>query len=753
MGKIVGLLLVLIIIKGIYGNIEVCPRVYAVEGIIKLDLNSSCVISSDKVVYNGTGKEIPGYWYGLIDYKCGNCTGQILSEFNCIDCGIYCPRNDMNVKCRSFWFPSICGMIIGTISFMVCLIVFQGILKKMIPISKEKISSFKQNNNKKRMERFRNKLERVNNIEMSVLESSAPKEIESTMEKTNEGEAGENSVLLNEEQEAPGDFEIVDALITIQAFSENKELKQLVHFENLKKVKTSLKEDVNLVKRLNTLKNDQGNTTTVVAAAIGTLLLLAGPIKACQNILFMSSNNEICDFKECRPISTYVFQLSTNEQICFRMTNNELLKIQLQETSEEVEYYPVYRTSSFEVQTSYVWQCKRLNSNCWYKGECTVGSRHGAFKNTSHIENFDCVVDTLGCENYCVHQTSCTWIHWWLQPSTKQHTVFKRTRSYWRVNLSITFMNLTKEIRLDANKVDSVVNSADFYNLNDLPITIASYMSENFIVEDHLIKFYDKFYKIKAAEKDFPVIGEIGEYQISLDNKTRTYPEFVMNCKAISCKGTCGAPKQSIARLETSELADKVVLNRILEYPDTKIIVEHFKRANIGLMIGNLEITNLHIAPAKCEIDLIAKYGCTGCNSLPYIVLKSESIIENGILKFLTNCSFVEKVISCTTKLQKLRLENRYENCYIHFPHINKTINFKMTYEFLGGLTRYNTEFSTQNQQLVDTALGVLYNSNFLDSIKITFLLGTLITSVCTITAKLFRCFYLSKKVDEKDKP
>lgn len=79
---------------------------------------------------------------------------------------------------------------------------------------------------------------------------------------------------------------------------------------------------------------------------------------------------------------------------------------------------------------------------------------------------------------------------------------------------------------------------------------------------------------IQAAEKNFPVVGIIGEYQISLDNATRTYPEYVINCNSRSCKAKCGVPKQALNRLTNSELSNSLTNKRVLEYPDTKITME-----------------------------------------------------------------------------------------------------------------------------------------------------------------------------------
>lgn len=74
-------------------------------------------------------------------------------------------------------------------------------------------------------------------------------------------------------------------------------------------------------------------------------------------------------------------------------------------------------------------------------------------------------------------------------------------------------------------------------------------------------------------------------------------------------------------------------------------------------MLGNVDIANLHLIPANCKVQIVGKYGCTGCNDIPYIVLKTEEILEKGALNFVSNCTFIEKSIGCTTELQKLRLK------------------------------------------------------------------------------------------------
>lgn len=732
----------------IEANTQVCPKIYAMDGKIKIQPQSNCIIKTEGIQINNTEEIVPGWWYGFIEYECGECRGQFLSEFECIECGIYCEKNDMHVKCRSFWFPTICGTLLGICTYILSVLTITKVGKTMLIKIRTNMDIWNNTRKEGKMEKFKSKLNKIKNLENIKNEKES---IE--LEIVNSTEPDCLKIKNSEETEKiPSDFEIRDALITLQAFDKSEEFKNLSEFGNLEVIKTVLKDDKQMIEKLEKTRTKDNIHQYAIAAAIGTLLLLSGPVKACENTLLLSALGEVCDYNSCKPMSAYSFTMNLNSQICFRLNDGNLMKIQFFKSTEDVEYYPVYNTATFNVQTSYQWQCKNYFSSCWIGEKCRIGYQHENFKLTKNIENFDCFMDTLGCDTYCAHQTSCTWVHWWLLPSANQYPILKQVRTFWKIKMRITFQNITREIDLDSNKIQNIINTGEFYEMNEIPITVNSYISEKNFHENFLIKIKENYYEINAAEKNFPVIGLLGEYQIALDEKSKTYPEHEVNCRVLSCEPVCKVPKQALERFLEGNFSQSRIETKVLEYPDKKVIIQNRKKASINIVLGNIDIANLHIAPANCKLQIVGKYGCTGCNNIPYIVLKSENILEKGSMKYLSNCTFIEKLIGCTTELQQFRLKNREEKCYIHIPITNQTLNFELKYEFVGGMTRYNAEFSTQDKKFVDTALAVMYNTNFLQSIKMTFLVGTVATLVLTISSKLFRVYYLTKvakKIEE----
>lgn len=742
--KIQFILFLFILIMGIFGQtIEHCPNVYAVEGKIKIEPFQECEIEANEIIFNGTDKEIPGYWYGFINFKCGNCSGSIISNFNCIDCGIYCVRNDMNIKCRSFWFPSFCGIFFGIIALGIIYYCYIKINKFLQPICLSKMEKIRENKRNRKLKSLKNKLERIklHDTIIDFNESNIEEEIEL------------NEVKIKSNIEDVDEFELLDAIVTLRGFTNDEEFKLLDSYSSKENVKSIINDNEALLNKMKTMK-DNKNLSPKILAAISILFLLINPIQACANALFLSAEGRLCDDKECKSITSHLFTMTLNQQICFKLDNEELLKIQFIDSQFEMEYYPIYKTSLVIVDTERKWDCKRANSDCWFEGACYPNSRHKSFETTEWVEDYGCFVDTLGCETWCWHQTSCTWMQWFLKENSSYSYVYKKSRSYWRITLQISYQNLTKRINFSTNKIDNIVDSSKFFGINELPITITSYISEDNLSEQFLLGTSDRFFEVKASEVNFPKIGEIGEYQVSLDGKTRIYPEQSVSCQSISCKPKCKIPKQALKRFldETPKITTEFNFAKIKTFDEKKVIVEQQNYASINLLLGNVKIANLHIAPASCKVELVGKFGCTGCKENPYIVLKSSEIKENGIMLFQSNCSFIEKTIACGAELQKLRLEYRMDNCYIHIPNINKTIFFAIEYEFLGGLTRYNSEYSADDQKIVDTAMGLITNFNFLESIKFTFIFGTAMAAIVSFVTKVFRYYFISKQVRKIEK-
>ncbi len=56
-------------------------------------------------------------------------------------------------------------------------------------------------------------------------------------------------------------------------------------------------------------------------------------------------------------------------------------------------------------------------------------------------------------------------------------------------------------------------------------------------------------------------------------------------------------------------------------------------------------------------------------------------------------------------------------------------------------------EYSSQDQRILDTAIGVFQNYNFLESMKNTLIFGTVLTVVFSIVSRGLQYLYLTRKI------
>lgn len=104
------------------------------------------------------------------------------------------------------------------------------------------------------------------------------------------------------------------------------------------------------------------------------------------------------------------------------------------------------------------------------------------------------------------------------------------------------------------------------------------------------------------------------------------------------------------------------------------------------LLIGNVEINSLRVAPAKCALDVIGTFSCSGCAVKPYIIVQASEISEPGLVPSTSNCTFSTSSIVCSMEPMKLELNDMNNNCKIFFPSLNRSITVEMKYNYLGQL-------------------------------------------------------------------
>lgn len=181
------------------------------------------------------------------------------------------------------------------------------------------------------------------------------------------------------------------------------------------------------------------------------------------------------------------------------------------------------------------------------------------------------------------------------------------------------------------------------------------------------------------------------------------------------------------------------------------IQVRYPTRALINLLIGNIDINNLQVIPAKCQIDLVMTYACDGCKTKPYVVFKPYKIINQGIVPFESNCTFDSSYISCNPEEYKLTMIDGGQVCSMYLIPFNKTYTINFNYTFLGSLLPYKTLMSKSQESDIMGAItkSESFWSGFINTVTGFTILG-LISAIVLRAIKMYGYVKVSKNNVEK---
>lgn len=247
---IIKIILISILIKQKSAENISCPKIFALNGKIKVEPPTHCTVSANNITYNGNQELIPGVWFGLVEYKCGNCIGNLVSEYHCIDCGIYCIQNDMNVNCRNFWFPTICGSFIGILGLCAMKLIFGTLFKDVLRTGFNKIRKGKEEKTRINIIKWK----RISNLnEEEPIEPADQNQIRITCPDL------QSVDIKNSNKKRSNDIEIVNALNTIRSLNEDEELKSLTNCMDAKSALEVLNNNPKLVKKMKTIERTNFN--------------------------------------------------------------------------------------------------------------------------------------------------------------------------------------------------------------------------------------------------------------------------------------------------------------------------------------------------------------------------------------------------------------------------------------------------------------------------------------------------------------
>ncbi|QGA87321.1 glycoprotein [Flen virus] len=475
---------------------------------------------------------------------------------------------------------------------------------------------------------------------------------------------------------------------------------------------------------------------------------------ACDNTLFISSTGQICELSKCYDTKMHELTLSYGSTLCFLDIKGNTMEISVSDAYDLFRSNLMYYTSDFELKTHSHSVCKgSVYDECW-NGSCEKNSKHNSLSiehDSTKVIGYGCDTDTLGCDRFCYHQTSCTYYRWMISPNGTQYPVYKIINRLWEVNLSIKYRGVIKKYNFNVNNPQINLEHA---NVNNMPIIITSVSSQINMYENHIIRIGDSFINVDASHINMPETDKVGDIQISTDQKTITYNENAIICQTNSCKPTCTYPSPKINRL-ISRIENYGRFESKFVNSDSMIISRHRISPQVRLLIGNVDINNLKITPAHCDILVLSTYACTSCTQRPYVILTARNIKNEGLIPFTSNCTFDRNVISCNPDMYKLEVIDGSDACMIYIPSLNQTINMEFRYKYLGGLDPSTSKYSANTN--IDDIIDFISNDTLLNTVGITWFGLSLTTIILSAIIKLIKgpgiilpTSFINKKVNQE---
>uniref|UniRef100_A0AB38Z1Q7 Glycoprotein n=1 Tax=Matula phasmavirus TaxID=3078421 RepID=A0AB38Z1Q7_9VIRU len=483
-------------------------------------------------------------------------------------------------------------------------------------------------------------------------------------------------------------------------------------------------------------------------------LMLPNTAIGCDNTLYITSHGTICTDDKCYSSQMTELALMSDESICFRDVDGNVLKIKIEKAELIYRSQLQYLTSETTLTTETHSECKGgSEGNCWNKG-CLRNSVHNKLKKTpkkSEVIGYGCDSDSIGCDTWCWHQTSCVYFRWTISPIGELFNVYRIISKQWRLSVSMNYKNITKIYSFNVNNPKM---NLDHVGLTSMPLYITGFNSEEPVVDNYIIKVSDEYFNIPASDRNMPETDKIGDFQVAIEGGNATYNENSIHCQSGSCEATCDGPKPKLSRF----LARR---NEYLKLPSRKIqnyktIISRVQvKALTKLMIGNIDINDLKVSPAHCNIDLVTTFGCTGCQLDSYAVLQASNIKEEGQLVYTSNCTFSESYIPCSPQPFKLTLIGEQNYCKIFIPTRNISIILDFTFVFMGSLDPSVQMYSTSSE--VDEILNMVKTPNFMNVVGYTWfglsiitILLSMIVRYCTCPLASMPAFYFAKKAVDK---
>ncbi|UPT53727.1 MAG: glycoprotein [Bactrocera latifrons orthophasmavirus] len=704
--------------------IAICSgnQLHSYDGRIRSNTMDECTIWNNGGEYKiKPFAELPGLYYGLIKYQCGNVAGTIISKLKCKTCGIFCYENELIDGCQQGWFMFGAGALSSIFTMLIIWFIFRKYIKLAIyKISDSIVESMTRRKAKSNVKKVKKITKVLNNDHFKV-------QMADMLSKThNDGHKNANTSQTTIELN-----DLSSCSNTNKAYNNDPEV--IVHNNRARTPTEEKKPTMSLLEAI----------TASTTAAL--LLSSPQPANACDNTLYLQSNGQICDRVSCYNMDAYEFNLQTGSTVCFNDDKNNVVSFKLLSIELVTKYSLMYYTQGFYIDTTSTWNCKG-SGECW-AGGCMPNSIHPSLfvNDTTEVSKYGCLSGVIGCDTMCYHQSSCTWYSARMRRVGLKSPVYQAIRKGWEAQITVSSGNTTTTSLLNVNRPSLLLKGLD----GEHPIKIQSVLHEQVIDENGLVVIDGKAYKTHIAGLNMPQSDIIGDLQLGLKGTSHAYNTHNIDCRSESCSVQCEYPESKLIRMKRH-------INQFQEHKFTQssstgiAIVAERVIADVSVMVGNYRFNNLYVQNAMCDIDLITTYSCEACSTMPYAVFQSFNIKKEGTVPFESNCTFDVNHLSCNTEPFKLTLQNENKICRITLPSINKTKIMNFNYIYLGELDPTSSRIAQETT--MDTISTIVNNNQFLTTLFSGITGITIVGLVTSISVRVISAIMIAREARRQAK-
>lgn len=477
------------------------------------------------------------------------------------------------------------------------------------------------------------------------------------------------------------------------------------------------------------------------AQALALLALSASaPLsEACDKTLFVSSSGVICQNDRCIDNTMISLSLQVGNHICMKSYDGEKTEIRVVESYYRMRYTHEYDTMDYDLNINSHWECKQLLSDCW-NGGCLPNEVHSKYKKTNDsLTRHGCMVGSLGCDTWCISQTSCSWYEAKLIPKDVTMKVMRYQSKIWEVKLEVSRRGYTIKQFLNSN--NPLLNVNDIGEKNrTIPMVINSVLTEEYNIPEYLLLHGNKAYDVDASSKNYPMLGRFGDIQKNTKGAV-IFPMDDLKVSLRACKVYGELKESQISRfLRTIDNYSPVNYNQIVQDKIVEIRQPIGATYNFMMQLDNFK--SLEHSPTNCEYEVVSTFACSECNKKPHVVLHPIKVSHKGILGVSSNCSLDTSVIACGPEPITISFNGLPTICSLSMNSLNTTISISFDYIYKGNL---NSMESRLVYGTTEDIKSLATNMSFITGIMSSVTTIASLSVVATILLQAFKLYQLNK--------